>query len=159
MAFGRFFETACPCVLPSDFPQQVKDHMDDDDLSRWWVVSGTWNHIQKFCFGITTKYFCTQTLTCRTVLYSVVCQFGERQPQTELITTWFSSLWEDFFPISVRSKLVAVWRGQPRESESNWPSGILLCTLEKWGDRDLLFCKSGNKIWVNGILLCPAWHD
>lgn len=34
MAFGKLLETACPCVLPSDFPQQVKDGVDDDDLSR-----------------------------------------------------------------------------------------------------------------------------
>lgn len=34
VAFGRLLETACPCVLPSDFPQQVKDDMDDDELSR-----------------------------------------------------------------------------------------------------------------------------
>ena len=56
---------------------------------------------------------------------------GGGQPQTELITTWFSSCWEGFFPVSVRSELGAVWRGQPGESESNCTSDMLLCTLEK----------------------------
>lgn len=108
--------------------------------------------MQKFCFGITTKYFCSS------IFYSVVYGFRGGQPQTELMPTWFSSHGEGFFPISVRSKLGAAWRGQP--GEPNRTSVMTSCTLEKWGGMGTAHSvKMAIKYESNGILPCLAWHN
>lgn len=141
------------CAPPTlDLRNSVRKQsvMENGHSSALRMMNHVWGH------GTTYRSFTLVSLVmflaykhfCSSIPYIVACGSKEAGHKQNSQTS-FSSYREFFYPISVKFKLVGrVGCGWPIISGASHTSCMPLCLLEKWVERDILFCERSIKKWV-----------